>query len=67
MKDVWKMLYKQAGFMEAPLRNLQDLKYLLLTSWYKIPQDTFRDQVEAMSQWFRAVLIAKGGPTQHGS
>ncbi|KAK3523750.1 hypothetical protein QTP70_009238 [Hemibagrus guttatus] len=42
--------------------NLQDLKDLLLTSWYQIPQHTFRDLVESMPRRIRAVLAAKRGP-----
>jgi len=41
--------------MEAPPRNLQELKDLLLTSWCQIPQHTFRG----------LVLAAKGVPTQY--
>ena len=30
-----------------------------------IPQHTLRGLVESMSRWVRAVLAAKGGPTQY--
>ncbi|KAK3519389.1 hypothetical protein QTP70_026949 [Hemibagrus guttatus] len=42
------VLDKQVRSMEAPPRNLQDLKDLLLTSWCQIPQHTFRDLMESM-------------------
>ncbi|KAK3555385.1 hypothetical protein QTP86_015670, partial [Hemibagrus guttatus] len=48
VQHVWDVLNKQVPSMEAPPRNLQDLKDLLLTSWCQIPQHTFRDLVESM-------------------
>ncbi|KAK3533442.1 hypothetical protein QTP70_020766 [Hemibagrus guttatus] len=45
----------EVGYMEAPPCNLQDLKDLLLTSWFCITQHTFRDLVGSMSRWIRAV------------
>ncbi|KAK3536457.1 hypothetical protein QTP86_012613 [Hemibagrus guttatus] len=45
---LWDVLDKQVPSMEAPPHNLQDLKDLMLTSWYQIPQHTFRDLVESM-------------------
>lgn len=55
------MLDKQVWFMEAPPPNLDNLKYLLLTSWCQIPQHTFRGLVESVPLRVRAVLGAKGG------
>nr|XP_020464514.1 copine-3-like isoform X3 [Monopterus albus] len=55
------------GSMGASPRTLQDLKDLLLTSWCQIPEDTFRGPVESVPQQIRAVLAAKGGPTQYWS
>ena len=51
--------------MEAPPRNLQDLKNLLQTSWCQIPEHTVRGLVESIPWKLRAVLAAKGGPTQY--
>ena len=65
IEHLWNVLDKQVQSMEAPSRNLQDLKDLLRTSWCQIPQHTFRALVESMPQWVRAVLAAKGGPTQY--
>jgi len=36
---------------------------LLLMSWCRLPQDTFRGLLESMPQWVRAVLEAYGGLT----
>ncbi|KAK3509804.1 hypothetical protein QTP70_011627 [Hemibagrus guttatus] len=52
IQHLWDVLDKQVRSMEAPPHNLQDLKDLLLTSWCQIPQHTFRDLVESMTQWF---------------
>ncbi|KAK3513362.1 hypothetical protein QTP70_012344 [Hemibagrus guttatus] len=60
MQHLWDVLDKQVRSMEAPPRNLQDLKDLLLTSWCQIPQHTFRDLVESMPRRVRADLAAKG-------
>lgn len=65
IEHLWDVLDKQVRSMEAPPRNLQDLKDLLLTSWCQIPQHTFRGLVESMPRRLRAVLVAKGGPTQY--
>ncbi len=65
IEHLWDVMKKQVRSMEAPPRNLQDLKDLLLTSWYQTPQHTFRGLVESMPRWVRAVLAAKGGPTQY--
>ncbi|KAK3525649.1 hypothetical protein QTP70_002558 [Hemibagrus guttatus] len=48
IQHLWDVLNKQLRSMEAPPRNLQDLKDLLLTSWCQIPQHTFWDLVEYM-------------------
>ncbi|MBN3307929.1 BT1A1 protein, partial [Amia calva] len=45
IEHLWDVLPKQVRSMEAPPRNLQDLKDLLLTSWCQIPQHTFRVDV----------------------
>ncbi|KAK3522560.1 hypothetical protein QTP86_023282 [Hemibagrus guttatus] len=65
IQHLWDVLDKQVPSMEAPPHNLQDLKDLLLTSWCQIPQHTFRDLVKCMPRRVRAVLAAKGGPTQY--
>ncbi|MCI4388989.1 hypothetical protein PGIGA_G00092540 [Pangasianodon gigas] len=40
---LWDVLDKQVRSMEAPPRNLQELKDLALMSWCQIPQHTFRE------------------------
>ncbi|KAK3543947.1 hypothetical protein QTP70_031854 [Hemibagrus guttatus] len=65
IEHLWDVLDKQIRSMEAPPRNLEDLKDLMLTSWRQIPQHTFRDLVESMPRWVRAILAAKGRPTQY--
>ena len=47
MEHLWDVLDKQVRSTEAPPRNLQDLKDLLLTAWCQIPQQTFRGLVES--------------------
>ena len=64
MEHLWDVLDKQVRSTEAPPRNLQDLKDLLLTAWCQIPQQTFRGLGESMPPRVRAVLAAKGGPTE---
>ncbi|KAK3561744.1 hypothetical protein QTP86_012991 [Hemibagrus guttatus] len=53
------VLDMQVRSMEAPPRNLQDLKDLLLTSWCQIPQHTFRDLVESMPRRMTAEAILR--------
>ncbi|KAG5841041.1 hypothetical protein ANANG_G00195380 [Anguilla anguilla] len=65
IEHLWDVLEKQVRSMEAPPHNLQDLKDLLLTSWCQISEDTFRGLVESMPRRVRAVLAARGGPTQY--
>ncbi|KAK3526639.1 hypothetical protein QTP70_030847 [Hemibagrus guttatus] len=66
IEHLWDVLDTQVQSMETPPRNLQDLKDLLLTSCYQIPQHTFRDLVESMPRRGGAVSAAKGGqPTQY--
>ena len=62
LRDV---LDKQVRSMEAPPRNLQDFKDVLLTPWCQIPPHTFRGLAESMPQRVRAMLAAKGEPTQY--
>lgn len=40
-------------------------KDLLLTSWCKIPEGTFRGLVESKPQRVRVILVALGAPTQY--
>ena len=61
IQHLWDVLDKVQS-MEAPPCNFQNLKDLLPTSWFQIPQHTFRGLVESMSGQVRAVLEAKGGP-----
>ena len=63
IEHLWDVLDEQVRSVEAPPRNLQELKELLLTSWCQIPQHTFRGLVESMPQRVMAVLAAEGGPT----
>ena len=65
IEHLWDVLDKQVQPMEASPRNFQDLKDLLLTSLWQIPQHTFKGQVESMPRRVRAVLVAKGEPTQY--
>ena len=65
VEHLWDVLDKQVQSMEAPPRNLQDLNDLLWTSWCQIPEQTLRGLVESMPPQVRAVLAAKGGPTQY--
>ncbi|KAK3525669.1 hypothetical protein QTP70_004315 [Hemibagrus guttatus] len=65
IQHLWDVLDKQVRSMEAPPHNLEDLKDLLLPPWCQTPQHTFRDLEESMPRWVRAVLAAKGGPTQY--
>ncbi|XP_066556920.1 uncharacterized protein sergef isoform X2 [Amia ocellicauda] len=58
IEHLWDVLDKQVRSMEAPPRNLQDLKDLLLMSCCQIPQHTFRGLVESMPRRVRAVLGA---------
>ncbi|XP_076147537.1 olfactory receptor 8A1-like [Alosa pseudoharengus] len=48
IEHLWDVLDKQVRSMKAPPHNLQDLKDLLLLSWYQIPQHSFRGLVESM-------------------
>ncbi|XP_051783153.1 NEDD4-binding protein 2-like 1 isoform X1 [Erpetoichthys calabaricus] len=43
------------------LADVQDLKDVLLTSWWQIPLDTFRSLAESVHQWVRAVLSKQAG------
>ncbi|KAK3525097.1 hypothetical protein QTP86_015271 [Hemibagrus guttatus] len=65
IQHLWDVLDKQVRSMKAPPHNLQDINDLLLISWCQIPQHTFRDLVEPMPRQVKAVLAAKGGPTQN--
>ncbi|KAK3555838.1 hypothetical protein QTP86_029029 [Hemibagrus guttatus] len=69
LKDTCGANSKQQGDCYSCLRECGQylskvsFKYLLLPSWCQIPQHTFRDLVESMPRWVRAVLAAKTGPT----
>ncbi|KAK3551098.1 hypothetical protein QTP70_012761 [Hemibagrus guttatus] len=47
---IWGMCWTKVQSMEAPSCKLEDIKDLLLTSWFQIPQHTFRDLVEFMTR-----------------
>lgn len=46
----------------APPCTLQDVRDLLLTSWWQIPQDTFKDLTDSMPLQVKAVFVARVDP-----
>lgn len=60
LNPMWDVLEQEV--CGAPPSNLQVIKYLLLTSWCKIPQGTFKGLVESMLQQIRVVLAAQRRP-----
>ncbi|KAJ4948457.1 hypothetical protein JOQ06_019991 [Pogonophryne albipinna] len=57
VEHLWDVLDKQVRSMEAPPRNLQDIKDLLLMCWCQTPQHTFRDLLGSMDLVVRAVFV----------
>lgn len=46
--------------IEAPSRDLRDIKDVLLTPWWQISHHTFSGLVESRSCWVEAILVAPG-------
>ncbi len=49
--------------MDVQLTNLQQLRDAIMSIWNKISEECFQHLVESMP--IKAVLKAKGGPTQY--
>ncbi len=51
--------------MDVQLTNLQQLRDAIMSVWAKIYEECFQRLVEYMPRRIKAVLKAKGGPTQY--
>ncbi len=51
--------------MDVQRPNLQQLRDAIVSIWTKISKKCFQHLVESMPRRIKAVLKAKGGPTQY--
>ncbi len=61
----WDVVEREIPIMDVQLTNLQQLRDAIMSIWTKISEEYFQHLVESMPWRIKAVLKAKGGPTQY--
>ncbi len=51
--------------MDVQPTNLQQLRDVIMSIWTKISEECFQHIIESIPQRIKAVLKAKGGPTEY--
>ncbi len=65
IEHLWDVEEWKIRIMDVQLTNLQQLCNAIMSIWTKISEECFQDLVESMPRIIKAVLKAKGGPTQY--
>ncbi len=65
IEHLWDVVEREIRIMDVQPTNLQQLRDAVMLIWTKISEDCFQHLVESMPRRIKAVLKAKGGPTQY--
>ncbi len=65
IEHLWDVVEREICIMDVQLTNLQQLRDAIMSIWTKISDECFQHLVESMPRIIKAVLKAKGGPTQY--
>ncbi len=65
IEHLWDVVEREICIMDVQPTNLQQLRDAIMSIWTKISEECFQHLVESMPQRIKAVLKAKGGPTQY--
>ncbi len=67
IEHLWDVVEREIHIMDVQptLSNLQQLRNAIMSIWTKISEECFQHLVESMPRRIKAVLKAKGGPTQY--
>ncbi len=61
----WDVVEWEIRIIDVQQTNLQQLHDAIMSIWTKISEECFQHLVESMPRRIKAVLKAKGGPTQY--
>ncbi len=64
IEHLWDVGEREIHIMDVQPTNLQQLRDVM-SIWTKISEECFQNLVKSMTQRIKAVLKAKGGPTQY--
>ncbi len=64
VEHLWDAVEREIHIMDVQPTNLQQLRDAIMLIWTKISEECFQHLVESMPRRIKAVLKAKGGPTQ---
>ncbi len=65
IEHLWDEVEWEIRIMDVQPANLQKLHNAIISIWTKISEECFQNLVESMPRRIKAVLKAKGGPTQY--
>ncbi len=65
IEHLWNVVEREIRIMDVQPTNMQQLCDAILSKWTKISEECFQHIVESMPRIIKAVLKAKGGPTQY--
>ncbi len=65
IEHLWDVVEREIRIMDVQPTNLQQLCDAIMSIWTKISEECFQHLVESMPWRIKAVLNAKGGPTQY--
>ncbi len=65
IEQLWDVVEREIHIMDLQPINLQQLRDNIMSIWTKISEECFQHLVESMPRRIKAVLMAKGGPTQY--
>ncbi len=65
IEHLWDVVEREIHIMDVQPTNLQQLRDAIMSIWTKISEECFQHLVESIPRRIKAVLKAKGGPTQY--
>ncbi len=65
IEHLWDVVEREIRIMDVQPTNLQQLRDAIMSIWTKISEECLQHLVESMPRRIKAVLKAKGGPTQY--
>ena len=65
IEHLWDVVEQEIRIMDVRSTNPQQLRDAFMSIWTNISEECFQHLVESMPRRIKAVLKAKGGPTQY--